>query len=340
MSYKKKLIIINKEKIFKRNNSFFCDNIDMKTIPEELNKIYNVEFIGANSKIERSYEINMENIKLTSNTLNIISNIFKTFKYKEAKYLLISITPYTFFSYIFLRLFRKKIFIYLRSNGYEEYKSILGFLGPIIYHFMFSVVTSKSKIISCQERLVKKKLNYSLVFPSELNSLWFETNKKEPPLDKPRILYVGRIKVEKGIFSLINIFENLKYNSALSIVGKDEDKKIKNPDIKLLGFKKDAASLIEAYDNHNITILPSFTEAHPKVVDESLARIRPVIIFEEINHIIQDRYGIFISKRNVDSLEKTLKFVMQNYKDIQEKMKKNNLPKKENFISELVKILN
>ena len=340
MSYKKKLIIINKEKIFKRNNSFFCDNIDMKTIPEELNKIYNVEFIGANSKIERSYEINMENIKLTSNTLNIISNIFKTFKYKEAKYLLISITPYTFFSYIFLRLFRKKIFIYLRSNGYEEYKSILGFLGPIIYHFMFSVVTSKSKIISCQERLVKKKLNYSLVFPSELNSLWFEANKKEPPLDKPRILYVGRIKVEKGIFSLINIFENLKYNSALSIAGKDEDKKIKNSDIKLLGFKKDAASLIEAYDNHNITILPSFTEAHPKVVDESLARIRPVIIFEEIKHIIQNRYGIFISKRNVDSLEKTLKFVMQNYKDIQEKMKKNNLPKKESFISELVKILN
>ena len=339
MSYKKKLVIINKEKIFKRNNSFFCDNIDMKTIPEELNKIYDVEFIGANSKIERSYEIKMENIKLTSNILNIILNIFQTFKNKEARYLLISITPYTFFSYIFLLLFRKKIFIYLRSDGYEEYKSILGFLGPIIYHFMFSVVTSKSKIISCQERLVKKKLDYSLVFPSELNSLWFKENKNEPPLDKPRILYVGRIKIEKGIFSLLNIFENLKYNSSLSIVGKDEDKKIKNPNVNLLGFKKDAASLIDAYDDHNITILPSFTEAHPKVVDESLARIRPVIIFEEINHIIQDRYGIFISKRNADSLEKTLKFVMKNYKDIQEKMKKNNLPKKGDFISELAKIL-
>ena len=82
MSYKKKLVIINKEKIFKRNNSFFCDNIDMKTIPEELNKIYDVEFIGANSKIERSYEIKMENIKLTSNILNIILSL--SIKYQFA----------------------------------------------------------------------------------------------------------------------------------------------------------------------------------------------------------------------------------------------------------------
>ena len=37
------------------------------------------------------------------------------------------------------------------------------------------------------------------------------------------------------------------------------------------------------YDAHNIFILPSFTEAHPKVVDESLARMRPVIIFEDVN---------------------------------------------------------
>ena len=138
----------------------------------------------------------------------------------------------------------------------------------------------------------------------------------------------------------MNILENLKYNSSLSIVGKDEDNQLKNSNVNLLGFKKDAASLIDIYDDHNITILPSYTEAHPKVVDESLARIRPVIIFEEINHIIQNRYGVFVAKRNADSLEKTLKFIMKNYKDIQEKMKKNKLPKKDNFISDLIKILN
>ena len=36
MNFKKKIVIINKEKIFQENNSFFCDNIDLKSIPEGL----------------------------------------------------------------------------------------------------------------------------------------------------------------------------------------------------------------------------------------------------------------------------------------------------------------
>ena len=43
-----------------------------------------------------------------------------------------------------------------------------------------------------------------LVYPSQLDPNWFKDYKK-PLLDKPRLLYVGRIKVEKGIFSLIKI---------------------------------------------------------------------------------------------------------------------------------------
>tara|TARA_Y100001970_G_C14192451_1_gene836174 strand:+ start:711 stop:1730 length:1020 start_codon:yes stop_codon:yes gene_type:complete len=339
MNQKKSLVIINKEKIFQKNGCFYCDNIDMKTIPEELGKNFELCVIAAKSKKERSLLINFRNIKTASNIFNFLSSIFKTFKNKNTNYLLISITPYNFFAYLFLLICKKNIFIYLRSNGYEEYKSILGFWGSIIYHFMFVVVTSKSKIISCQERLVKKKVNYNLVFPSELNNLWFEKN-KEPMLDKARILYVGRVKVEKGIFSLLNILNELKYNFSLSIAGKDEKNQIKNKDVNLLGFKKDVSSLIDAYDNHNITILPSYTEAHPKVIDESLARVRPIIIFEEINHVIQNKYGIFVCKRNSDSLLKVIKFIMENYKDIQNKIKKNKLPKKENFISDLIKILN
>ena len=96
---------------------------------------------------------------------------------------------------------------------------------------------------------------------------------------------------------------------------------------------------MNVYDDHNITILPSFTEAHPKVVDESLARARPVIIFEEINHIIQNKYGMFVSKRNAKSLSETIDFIMNNYLNIQENMKKNKLPTKQEFISQFTQIL-
>ena len=85
--------------------------------------------------------------------------------------------------------------------------------------------------------------------------------------------------------------------------------------------------------------MPSFTEAHPKALYESLARERPVILFEEISHVTQDKQGVFITKRNVESLTKTISFIMDNYTTIQNSMKKNILPTKQNFISQMTKIL-
>jgi len=337
MNQDKKLVIINKEKIFEKDNSFYCDNVDLKSIPEGLSKNFKTSVIAKKSNIKRFHKINLENIEIASNIFTFLFSIFKTFKDKKINYLLISITPHTFFAYLLLFIFRKKIFVYLRSNGYEEYKAILGFIGPVIYYVMYTFVTFKSNIVTCQKRLVKNK-HYNLVFPSELDTNWLK-NITKPLLDKPRLLYVGRIKVEKGVFSLFKIFDEITDDVELSIVGNTEDLKINNKKINFFGFKENISALIKTYDNHNITILPSFTEAHPKVVDESLARGRPVIIFEEINHIIQNRHGIFVSKRNAKSLSETIKFIMSNYSNISKNMEKNKLPTKQEFILQMVQIL-
>ena len=106
-----------------------------------------------------------------------------------------------------------------------------------------------------------------------------------------------------------------------------------------LTFENNISNLIKIYDNHNMLILPSFTEAHPKVVDEALARERPVIIFEELNQKIKNRQWIFVSKRNADSLSQTIEFIMKNYLKIQEDIKKNILPTKQEFVSQMTKIL-
>ena len=72
--------------------------------------------------------------------------------------------------------------------------------------------------------------------------------------------------------------------------------RIKQPGkkIKLLGYVESEDELIKHYDDCNITILPSYTEAHPQVLDEALARCRPVIIFKEIEHVKRDRLGVFV----------------------------------------------
>ena len=152
MNRNKKLVIINKEKIFEKNKSFYCDNVDLKSIPEGLSKNFKVLVVARKSNIKRFHNINLGNIKIASNIFTFLLSIFKTFKDKEINYLLISITPHTFFAFLLLFIFKKKIFVYLRSNGYEEYKAILGFIGPVIYHIMYTFVTFKSNIITCQKR--------------------------------------------------------------------------------------------------------------------------------------------------------------------------------------------
>ena len=97
--------------------------------------------------------------------------------------------------------------------------------------------------------------------------------------------------------------------------------------------------MIDDYDNHNILILPSYTEGQPYVVDESLARRRPVLIFKDIQHIIKGRKGIFVSERNITSLTKTINHIMQNYFDIQKEIEQNKFPLEEDMFKQISKVI-
>ena len=70
------------------------------------------------------------------------------------------------------------------------------------------------------------------------------------------------------------------------------------------------------------------------VILESLARFRPVIIFEEISHVVGNKKGIFIAKRNSVSLQDKIEYIKINYSKIKEDMKKNNLSLKKDFLKE------
>ena len=334
---KNPVIIINNEKVFKDGDNHYCDNLDMKVLPEGLNANHEVEFIVRSSKVKGSQSLNLRSIKVASNIFKFIYFIYKTFKFPNVSYLLISITPYTFFSFLFLFLFRKKIFVYLFSSGHEEYKHILGSWFVWIYHIMYVIVTSGSEVIVCHERLYNKKKSH-LVYISRLDDDWIK-NHKDPILNKVNFLYVGRLSPEKGIFEFLKMFNQIKLDAHFSIVGNSEKNKISNKNVKLLGYVADTKSLINIYDEHNITVLPSFTEATPYVVDESLSRKRPVIIFKDIDYIVRDKIGIFVSERDVDSFSQVTKYIMDNYLEIQKNMEKNILPTKKNMIKQISDII-
>ena len=327
-----KLFIISNESIFHSENSFFCDNLDMKSTPEGLKQKFDISIIARRSKKERSHKINIENINIHNNILSFLFSIFRSFKETNSQYLLISISPFTFFACIMIALFKKKPIVFLRSDGYEEYRSILGFLGPSIFHVMFFIVSKISRFIGCSEKVLRGKKGHVLS-PSQLTEKWF-LNNKIADLNNIKLLYVGRIRVEKGIFFLLEIMKKIKEDITLSVVGMEKlsHKKNEQKNINIYEIETSEEKLISYYDEHNILVLPSYTEGYPMVILESLARLRPVIIFEDIKHVVGNKKGIFISKRTIGSFLEKINYIKNNYNEIQNQMKKNDLPSKENFL--------
>jgi glycosyltransferase involved in cell wall biosynthesis len=335
---KKKLFIFSNESIFSEDHKYYCDNLDLKSTPEGLNKKFEVNLLGRKSFKKRAHEIKIKKIKIFNNIFSYLSEVKEASKNLDSKFLIISISPYTFLISLFLKILGRKPIVYLRSDGYGEYKAILGKIGPIIYHFMFSITAAFSHLISCRNYVLHGKKG-KIISPSQLDSVWLR-QPKNTEIKNFKLLYVGRLKVEKGIFTLSELIRN-KRDISLTIIGaeKGSSNKINQSNIKILPTQSNKNKLIKYYDDHNIFVLPSFTEGHPMVLLESLARRRPVVIFEEIKHVIGDKKGIFISKRNFLSFLGTLNTIKKNYKKIQKDMKKNKLPTNKEFIDRFIKLI-
>ncbi len=332
---KKKLFIFSNESIFVKNGKFFCDNIDLKSTPEGLNKKFEVNLFGRMSSKKRTHEIKIKNIKIYNNIFSYISAAINASKNQDSKFLVISISPYTFITCIILRLFGNTPIVFLRSDGYGEYKSILGFIGPMIYHLMFNIVSLISNLISVRKYILKGKKG-KIIYPSQLDSIWLR-KPKSLEIKKFRLLYVGRIRIEKGIYSLANLIKN-KRNISLTIVGaeKQTSYKINQSNIRIINNEGNKAKLIKYYDDHNIFVLPSYTEGYPMVLQEALARRRPIIIFNEISHVVGDKKGIFIAKRNFLNFFGILNHIKKDSKKIQKEMRKNKLVTNKDFIEQFV----
>ena len=138
--------------------------------------------------------------------------------------MIISISPYTFLISIFLKILGQKPIVYLRSDGYGEYKAIFGRIGSFIYHFMFSITGAISNLISCRDYILRGKKG-KLISPSQLDSVWLR-QPKNIEIRNFKLLYVGRIRVEKGIFALSELIRN-KRDIFLTIIGAEREAQIK-----------------------------------------------------------------------------------------------------------------
>ena len=329
-----KLIIISNDRFYDDKSNFYCDHVAEKTLPDGLSNKFSITVIGRSTNIKRFHKLETKNVEHHSNFISYLFSILKRKIKSDYKFLILSISPYTFFASLLFIFSKKKPIIYLRSDGHQEYKSILGFYGPFLYSLMFNIASKISFFISCREYILKKKPG-KIVSPSELTNNWSQ-NIVKASFENIKLLYVGRVKVEKGIFSLLKLIKNNPSEISLTIVGENKhlEGKINQKNVDIFPIENNEKSLIKFYDQHNIFVLPSYTEGHPMVLLEALARRRPIIIFEEIKHVIGNKKGIFVSKRNFASLLETINQIKENYDKIYEEMENNNLPTKRDFLKE------
>ena len=93
---KKKLFIFSNESISIEDSKYYCDNLDLKNTPEGLNKKFEVNLLGRKSFKKGSHEIKIKRTKVFSNIFSYLSEVKNASKNEDSKFLVISISPYTF----------------------------------------------------------------------------------------------------------------------------------------------------------------------------------------------------------------------------------------------------
>lgn len=329
----KKIYLVSNDKIWISNKRFTSNN-DLNNIITCLNKNYDLNLICRKSNKKLNFLLNK---RFSYSKFNQINE-------KKINIFLISITPYNFFVFFYLLLIKRLDLtgvVYLRSDGFLEYKIKYGFIGYYIYAFMFFFIKRKLKVLSCSKYFTNVKSN-KILHPSELNSFWFKRSNGIKKFQTD-FIYVGRFKREKGSIFLVNLFKKHFTKYKLTIVGTKKEsihREYYNKNIRFIGPVTNIKKMINLYDSSRIFILPSYTEGFPKVISESLARLKPIIIFEEIKHILDNRNGIFICKRNKKNIDRTINYIFRNYKKIQREISKNNFYTKDNFKKELLELTN
>jgi glycosyltransferase involved in cell wall biosynthesis len=331
----KNILIISNDRLLIKKDKVSSDYNDTINIIEGLTEKNKLGFFCRTSNFFKNYLSQKKKYKKFPKL-----KLFDLINIDNYKIFMISVTPFNFLSLLFIKIWNKNLtgFVYLRSDGYKEYYQKYSIFGYAIYSFMFKVVTSCLQIITVSKNMTGLNKDYYLITPSEIEQKWF-LNRKKPRIKKPQLLYLGRYKKEKGVFSLIEIINLIKDHLELKIVGVKNNILSKNKKIKFLKELNSTKKIINCYDSCNIFVLPSYTEGAPKVILESLARHRPVIIFEDIKHVKKNFKGVFICKRDAADFTKKINYILKNYKKIINELKKNRIYTKQDFQNRLNKLI-
>ncbi len=151
-----------------------------------------------------------------------------------------------------------------------------------------------------------------------------------PPRTKitndPKLLFVGRLEPEKGLFDLLKAVKILNQSIpvSLTIVGEGGlEKELKefvvsnnlSNQVKFEGYKAFGEELFELYKSHDIMVISSYSEGLPKIINEARAFAMPIVTTKVggiARELKEDETCLFVPPGNPDLFAAAVLFLIHN----------------------------
>lgn len=225
---------------------------------------------------------------------------------------------------LFAIIFRKPYGIYLRGeNGVNSMKSKFFFKHAQIVLTVSPVFSNSMKHYKCISETISPMINYTI------KDIAFDRN--YPNKTQYKLLFLGRVEIQKGIKDLINavklLINNDLNNISLDVVGDGPDfsamKTLVN-DLDIDSFITFHGTILdkdktqEFYLNSDLFISPTHPnhEGFPRVLYEAMILGCPIIgtTVGAISYLMKDSYNIYqIEHKNPKSLAEKIAMIMKNY---------------------------
>lgn len=168
----------------------------------------------------------------------------------------------------------------------------LGFLLPVYKKYVLGFVLRNSDVIfvlsAAQKDMFAKKYDIKLekikVVPNAVAEEFFYDEKKNFSSDKLRILFVGRLAIQKRLDVMLKTMSILDFPFELTLVGDGEDREELENMARDLGLKniifvgrKTGKELVEYYRAADVFMMTSEKEGMPLAILEAMASRLPVI---------------------------------------------------------------
>jgi glycosyltransferase involved in cell wall biosynthesis len=137
----------------------------------------------------------------------------------------------------------------------------------------------------------------------------------EPRGKRPRVLFVGRLMKEKGVFDLVEAMPQVlaRTECNLVIVGDGDGERKLREQIERLGLQNRVTAtgyltgleLSREYERATIFVLPSWSEGFPTVLAEAMDAGLAIVttrIRGAVDHLVDGENAIFVEPRDVDGL--------------------------------------